>query len=305
MAPAKRSRTGATAAVDGSGPTFLGSLLGQKFRQVREQNGASREDVARVLDVSVHAVARLETAENKGSVAQVHLLCSHFGVPKEAAGHMERLARKALQRGWWSDYDQLLGGAYASIVAVENLIAVSGTGEIRIWEPSIFPGLFQAPDYIRALFEQHEAMARITGESPWPARLSLDEQVQSRQKRALILDGDTPPRIRAIIGEGAFRRKIGGTEVMRRQIEHLHDLSQRPDISIQIVMDDAGIPDPAPFTHYVFSQAADHSVVYHEGPSSFGDNLQLIAKHNAVFRQLQASAVSLRDARSYLLDAIS
>ncbi|MFE4516817.1 Scr1 family TA system antitoxin-like transcriptional regulator [Kitasatospora sp. NPDC056783] len=295
------------APVDGSGPTFLGSLLGQMFRQVREQHDASREDVAQILDVSVHAVARLETAENKGTVPQVHMLCSHFKVPAETAGHMERLARKAFQRGWWSEYDQPLGGAYASIVAVENLIAVSGAGEMRIWEPEIFPGLFQVPDYIRALFQQHEDLAKSTGEHPWPASLSLDEQVQSRQKRALILEDDEPPTIWAIIGEGAFRKKIGGSGVMRKQIEHLHALSQRPNITIQVMKDDVGYHPgvSGPFTHYIFSKAADHSVVYHEGPSSFGDNLPLIAKHEAVFHQLQANATSLHDARSYLLDSIS
>ncbi|MCX4751605.1 helix-turn-helix transcriptional regulator [Kitasatospora sp. NBC_01287] len=307
MAPAKRTRS---APVDGSGPTFLGTLLGQLFRDIREENRATREDIAEILDVSVHAVARLETAENRGTVPQVHLLCSRFKVPAETAEYMESLARRAKQRGWWSEYDQLLGGPYSKIVAVENLVASSKTGQIRTWEPDIFPGLFQAPDYIRALFEQHELLAKSTGERPWApvgGVPTLDEQVESRKRRALILDGENPPMVWAIIGEGAFRKQIGGPDVMRKQLQHLLELSQRRNITIQIMKDDAGYHPgvTGPFTHFIFSKAADHSVVYHEGPSSFGDNINMIARHDAVFRQLQATAISLVDARSYLLHALS
>ncbi|GAA1944410.1 helix-turn-helix domain-containing protein [Kitasatospora viridis] len=307
MAPAQRSRTRATAPVDGSGPTFLGTLLGRKFRDIREENGASREQVAEVLDVSVHAIARLETAENKATVPQVHLLCSHFKVPAETAAYMEQLARRAKQRGWWSEYDQL-GGPYAKIVAVENLVAASPTGEIRTWEPLIIPGLFQTPEYTRALFERLELLSKSTGEPlGGPGGLPLDDQVASRQRRTQILEGDQPPRIWAIIGEGAFRMRVGGPEVMRKQIDHLLELSTRRNIVIQILRDDVGyhLGVSGAFTHYVFSKAADHSVVYHEGPRSFGDSIALIARHDAAFRQLQASATSLEDARSYLLQARS
>jgi hypothetical protein len=67
-------------------------------------------------------------------------------------------------------------------------------------------------------------------------------------ERQLILDRETPPLLWAVLDEQALHRLVGGATVMREQLAHLLDLSQRPNINIQVVPYSAG-------AHYALSGA--------------------------------------------------
>ena len=56
---------------------------------------------------------------------------------------------------------------------------------------------------------------------------------------------------------------------------------------------------------YAFEEKVGNSVVYHEGPNSFDDNIETLDRFDGVFRSLQTGATSLPVTRSYLLDALS
>jgi transcriptional regulator with XRE-family HTH domain len=94
---------------------------------------------------------------------------------------------------------------------------------IHTFEAMAVTGLFQTREYA------HEQLkAGRTAEE-------AEELVATRLARQAILEADDPCHVVVVFDEYALRRPVGGPEVMRGQIQHLIDLSDRLNITLQIV----------------------------------------------------------------------
>jgi hypothetical protein len=106
-----------------------------------------------------------------------------------------------------------------------------GTTVIRSFQPLLITGLFQTPDYARALYRANPEV--LSSER-------VDELVDMRMQRQRILEDDSPPRIWVIEGEAALRSQVGGSAVMGPQLDNLVKAADRPDIDIQVLPFSAG-----------------------------------------------------------------
>ena len=61
------------------------------------------------------------------------------------------------------------------------------------------------------------------------------EHVRLRLQRQEILDGPDATRVTAVIDESVLYRVVGSPAVLLRQLNHLLELSQRPNVIIQVV----------------------------------------------------------------------
>jgi hypothetical protein len=100
---------------------------------------------------------------------------------------------------------------------------------IHKYEPTFIPGILQTEEYARAVLEgagysEHE----------------IERMVRGRLERQELLDRDPHPELQFILSEAAVSRAVGGRGVMRRQLERLKELSERPPISLQILQFDTG-----------------------------------------------------------------
>ena len=68
----------------------------------------------------------------------------------------------------------------------------------------------------------------------------MDALVTARMKRQEVLQSTEPPRLCVIEGEAALRLPVGGSQVMRQQLEHLAEMSENPSIDLQVIPDRAG-----------------------------------------------------------------
>jgi hypothetical protein len=83
---------------------------------------------------------------------------------------------------------------------------------------------------------QTEAYARaILGIQPGTSEGWLEEQVIARMARQAVLSGDAPPFLWCLFDEGVLHRNIGGVQTMRDQLVHLIEMSDRPQITVQVV----------------------------------------------------------------------
>lgn len=91
--------------------------------------------------------------------------------------------------------------------------------QLRAFEIDLVYGLFQTPEYARALLKGDETA------------------VEARMARQEILTRESPPppEIYCVLDEAVLRRDVGGAKVMYAQLLHLAELSTRDNISIQIV----------------------------------------------------------------------
>ncbi|MBO2465772.1 helix-turn-helix domain-containing protein [Actinomadura violacea] len=94
---------------------------------------------------------------------------------------------------------------------------------IRVYERSFIPGLFQTPDYARALFTLEGAVEDVEG------------AVAMRMARQKLLQSAAPPQLSMLIDEDVIDRVIGGPEVMSEQLERLLEISERQHVILQIV----------------------------------------------------------------------
>lgn len=97
--------------------------------------------------------------------------------------------------------------------------------ELRLFQHTLLPGLLQTEDYARAVLSKHP---NATGEE-------ISERVAGRLKRQVVLDRSAPPVMWVLLDENVLRREIGNPKIMHEQLLHLVELSQRPNITIQVL----------------------------------------------------------------------
>jgi len=69
----------------------------------------------------------------------------------------------------------------------------------------------------------------------------LERRVELRVARQALLTRAGPPRLWAVVDEGALRRPVGGQRVMRTQLERLIECAQLPSVVLQILPFGAGV----------------------------------------------------------------
>ncbi|MEU3015984.1 MULTISPECIES: helix-turn-helix transcriptional regulator [unclassified Nocardiopsis] len=112
----------------------------------------------------------------------------------------------------------------------------SEAAAISTFQSQTVPGLLQTEEYARAVL----ACGR-----PYMGGSEVARQTAARMQRQQILHGDRPPVVTAVMDELVVRRPIGGTIVLKRQIEHLIDLVESHAVTIGILpmgaMEHAGL----------------------------------------------------------------
>jgi hypothetical protein len=58
--------------------------------------------------------------------------------------------------------------------------------------------------------------------------------------RQAVLSGEAPPHLWGLLDEGVLRRNVGGAKIMRDQLHHLVTMSDRPQVTVQVVPYSAG-----------------------------------------------------------------
>nr|WP_239089905.1 DUF5753 domain-containing protein [Sphaerimonospora thailandensis] len=136
---------------------------------------------------------------------------------------------------------------------------------LRSWDPLLIPGLLQTESYAQHIFSRE----------PWITPEEVDARVQARMQRRQILDSDSPPMLLVLMDAGVLRRRVGGPEAMREQLDFLLEVGSRPAVSIQVVDPEclpglagafmiAELPNGEPDTVHVDSPAEGQVTTDHE-----------------------------------------
>ncbi|MEW2137196.1 helix-turn-helix transcriptional regulator [Streptomyces sp. NPDC005409] len=90
-------------------------------------------------------------------------------------------------------------------------------------------GLLQTPEYAAALFRMRR---------PAYSQDELDHVLAARMARRSIFERTPGPTLTFVQEEVTLRRRIGGTMVLRAQLEHLLQVSQLPNVEFQVMPTD-------------------------------------------------------------------
>ena len=210
----------AVAPTAGGSPVALRILLGAQLRRLREAKQITPEEAGYVIRASHSKISRLETGRVSFKDRDITDLLTLYGVTSEAEREVFReLAARANSPGWWHDYSDMLASWFEEYLGLEEAAVQIGT-----YEAQLVPGLLQTEDYASAVI-----MLQYSNPKEISRRVSL------RIARQAVLSGPDPTSLWAVIDEAALRRPLGGPRAMRDQLRHLIDISQRPNITIQIM----------------------------------------------------------------------
>ncbi|MFE2975673.1 helix-turn-helix domain-containing protein [Streptomyces sp. NPDC059258] len=118
------------------------------------------------------------------------------------------------------------------------------------------PGLLQTPEYARALLS--------TGHSLRDAE-HLEERVTARLDRQVRLTGPDRPELWIVLDEAVLRRPVGGSAVMRGQLEKLLRMAEAPNITVQVLSFDQGAQGALPGSLAVLVMPDGTEIAYTEG----------------------------------------
>jgi len=234
-------------------PTARRIALGVQLRRLRETSQITREEAAEAIGETPSTISRLERGRSGAKQRDVADLLTLYGITGETQREeLLALARQANTPGWWQQYSDILPKWFELYVGLEEAASI-----IRTYEVQFVHGLMQTEDYARAVILIANAHA--------PAA-EIDRRVSLRMKRQQLLTHPGAPELWSVLDEAALRRPLAGPQVMRAQLEHLLEISDLPNVTLQIVPFHAGPHAAAggPFTILRFPEPDLADVVYLE-----------------------------------------
>jgi len=261
--------------------------LARELRALRETTQMTGEEVARTLGWSSAKVSRIENAAISIKSSDLRKLLDLYQIPDFQRDRLLELARTADQRGWW-DVVPTTHDDFNTYLGLED-----EAHKLLSYSALVLHGLLQTEDYARSVLVNQLAMA------PGAVR----KQVEIRMRRQQRLTGSNPLQFRGVIDEAAILRRVGGPEVMRGQLRHLLDLTEQPNVRLQILPLEVGahpavtgpfivleIPDPAADVAYVELM---NGSIYIE------DDVD-VHRHILAFDTLRSRALPVEETPNYL-----
>jgi transcriptional regulator with XRE-family HTH domain len=275
-------------------PTVRRRRLALELRRLREAARLTCEEVAEHLECSASKISRVETGRVSVSPRDVRDMLELYSVPAAQREGLVQLARDSRQKGWWHAFSDTMQPQFATYVGLE-----SAASEIRIYEVSLIPGLLQTEDYARAVIR--------SGMMSSPSE-DVERSVALRMARQPALTRDDPPKVWAVLDEAALRRRVGGSGLMRLQLEHLLDQAALPNVAVQVIPFGGGA-HPAmgrPFIILVFPERVDTDVVYLEDLTSalYVEDVAEVDRYNVFFNHLRATALSFDDSAALITSVL-
>ncbi|MPY61293.1 helix-turn-helix domain-containing protein [Streptomyces spongiae] len=216
----------------GGAPSVLRMILGRQLEELRTRAGLTFEQAGEAIGVSHSTIRRLEAAKvARLRLPDVEKLLQVYGVKdQQEIDTFLKSVREANKRGWWHTYRDVLPDWFAAYLSLEQAAL-----HIRAYEAEFVHGLLQTEAYARAL---------LSAGNPHAASEDTERRVALRMRRQELLTRPSPPRVWIVMDETVLRWPVGGSEVMREQVDHLIEVNRLPNVTLQIMPFDNG-PHPA------------------------------------------------------------
>jgi transcriptional regulator with XRE-family HTH domain len=256
------------------------AFLGARLRQGRIDAGFKSQDaLASRLGFDRSVITKAETGERPPSDDVLAAWCDACQLDRDMFAGLARLARTVdgPVPAWFETW----------------LEAEREAHTLRLWSPVLVPGLLQTADYARALL-----MATGLDED------AADGHVTVRLGRQAILDQPKPPHVVVVLDESVMRRLIGSPQVMSDQLAHVADLSERPNVSVQVVPAGTGANAGLSGAFDLASGDGTPEVLRMDAVEDLTvETRSLVRKATSIFVRVQADALPRAASRALILEA--
>ncbi|MFE3183920.1 helix-turn-helix domain-containing protein [Streptomyces violascens] len=275
----------------GGGSVVRRILLGSQLRRLRESRGITREAAGYSIRASESKISRMELGRVSFKARDVEDLLTLYGVGDESERmSLLGLAKEANIAGWWHSFGDVLPGWFQTYIGLEGAASL-----IRIYEVQFVHGLLQTEAYAHAVVSR--------GMQGAPAA-EVDKRVALRLERQKALVSERAPQFHAVLDEAALRRPYGEREVMRGQLKHLIEMSEQPNINLQIMPFSFGghAGESGAFTMLRFPESDLSDIVYLEQLTSalYLDKAEEVAQYERAMARLQQDSPGPEESRDLL-----
>jgi Domain of unknown function (DUF5753) len=169
-------------------------------------------------------MSRIETANARMRPQDIAPLLKLYSVTDaEVITALENLAKDAGKQGWWQTYGDVVALSYKDYLTLET-----DAESIHTYSAGIIHGLLQTGAYAR------EIISAITTTRTPEEVIALAEVRKMRQ--AILTKPGNPLKYWAVIHECALHQRFASQpSLMREQLRHLLDMTDLPNITIQIM----------------------------------------------------------------------
>ncbi|GAA3461640.1 helix-turn-helix transcriptional regulator [Saccharothrix longispora] len=274
-------------------------LLGAELRRFRLRAQRSQVEAARAIGRDQGRINKVEAGRSNLRPEELETLLTFLDVTPEERDRLLAMSVEARKRYPRSRaYVDHLPDSYRRFATLESQASV-----IMTYERGIFPGLLQTGEYAEAVMR--------AGDGLWwePSYEERAERVAFRLERQRVVFDSTPPRrVEFIVTDDAFHAEFGDRELMRRQVEHLLRVADRPGVDLWLLSATTR-NSPAPhagFTLLHFEPPAPAigfaSVAY--GPSPYLDDPADTLPLGRVFQRLKQLSTGPAESKDVLREAL-
>lgn len=290
-------------------PAVLKRWIRSELRRRREAAKKDQKDAAKRLECAPSRISHLESGRNLPDRATVEILFAFYGCPEAIEPFMERVkqADSGKQVDIASDIDPGRFDLYAGLE--------EGATEKHAADLMALNGLVQVRGYSEPLLRFYD---------PDASDEEIERRLHLRHLRGSALTRqDNPLRLWLVISQHLLLDNVGGPAVMRSQLEHLLDLSDLPNVDIQVLSpendedDEETLRNPlrstlprlallgghravhGPFAILKFPIPEDPGLVYIDTAVKgiFFEELDEIQRYEKIMNNLRAAALSQAKSR--------
>ncbi|MGA5352355.1 helix-turn-helix domain-containing protein [Streptomyces thermodiastaticus] len=242
--------------------------FGQTMKMLRLRAGLDREELGRRLGYSASTIAAFEQGRRIPS-------------PRTIDKADEALGADGLLRLWKDEVERAQYPVFFRGMAQLEKEAM----ELLAYDTLVVNGLLQTESYMRAL---------LTMRRPPLSEDTIEQRVAARLARQDILDGEPAPLLSFVMDESILRRRYGGREVYRGQLEHLLSIGRRRTVTLQVMpldsAESAGVDGP--FTIVVRQDGKRFVYAEAQGTSSLEIDLARAAVASSRYGVIRSQALS-------------
>ncbi len=257
--------------------TIAGRDLGAELRSLRNTLRLSLRHVATKLGWQPSRLSRIETGKQSITTEDVASLLVIYGVTGDERDRLLAKTERVDEPNLW-ELQGPLSHESRTLIQIEPVAT-----DIFNFQPLLVPGLLQTPDYTRALMN-------AGGVSDEEAEI----RVAARMSRQAILSREEPPAFDVILDECALWRTIGTPKVMARQLRHLLEATERPNVSVWVLPFSVGAHTGLDGAFALFDFASEGPVVYldHKVSGLFLDKTEQVAFYRTEIDRLKSAALT-------------
>lgn len=262
------------------------AVLGARLREIRVEAGLTGRALAALAGWHYTKVSKLEHAATSPTEEDIRAWCRHCRADDQAS---DLIASARNIESMYREWRRRMRGGLKRLQE-SSIPLYERTTLFRVYEHTVFPGLFHTAEYAAALLSYWVDVMGIPND--------VDAAVAIRLERQKVLH-QRPKRFVFLLAEQVLRTRVGSTEVMAGQLGNTLAVLSLPSVSVGVIPSTA---ERSAWSQVAFWMFDDVQV----NVDTVSAGLQITTPHEIAlyartFDQLRQSAVFGDKARALIL----